>query len=298
MRDTCCLRGDADPGERSRCAVTARRKHAAFATAGHRSPGKKPGGYYLDDGPGANPPADLEAIPDAVPRREPIKASTARPYTALGRTYTPKSELVPYKARGLASLVRQALPRPAHFERRGLRHVRHDRGAHDAADPELRARDRRCATDDRWSCASTTAGRSTPIASSICPTSPRGSSASSSDGSGMVEVEVHHSRRRGGFGAWRRKAVAVPAQVPAAAAAAGQPGSSCSSAPSAAATTPRISSRKMRVELDDLGVRQEILARDGLYRVQAGPYVDRASAASDATRINDRLGVKPVIVVR
>jgi len=55
---------------------------------------------------------------------------------------------------------------------------------------------------------------------------------------------------------------------------------------------------KMRVELEDLGVAQEILARDNLFRVQAGPYVDRATAASDAARINDRLGVKPVIVVR
>ncbi|MBS1219290.1 MAG: hypothetical protein H6R21_2423, partial [Proteobacteria bacterium] len=30
------------------------------------------GGYYLDDGPGASAPANLDAIPDAVPKAEPL----------------------------------------------------------------------------------------------------------------------------------------------------------------------------------------------------------------------------------
>src|SRR5262249_25690227 len=37
-------------------------------------------------------------------------------------------------------LVRPQVPGQAHLERRALRHVRHDRGAHGPADPELRAR--------------------------------------------------------------------------------------------------------------------------------------------------------------
>src|SRR5690349_10115236 len=63
----------------------------------------KPGGYYLDDGPGDNPPPNLEQIPDAQPRAEPIKASTARPYTVFGQTYVPMAQVAPYKARGTAS---------------------------------------------------------------------------------------------------------------------------------------------------------------------------------------------------
>jgi rare lipoprotein A len=66
-------------------------------------PARKPGGYYLDDGPHANPPADLDQVPDAQPRAETIKASTARPYTALGRSYTPMTALAPYSATGVAS---------------------------------------------------------------------------------------------------------------------------------------------------------------------------------------------------
>lgn len=63
----------------------------------------KGGGYYLDDGPGDNPPANLDAIPDAEPKLEPLHKFANRPYTVLGQTYTPATQLGPYKARGIAS---------------------------------------------------------------------------------------------------------------------------------------------------------------------------------------------------
>ena len=59
--------------------------------------------YYKDDGPGTNVPANLDTIPDAVPRREPINRFTNRPYTVLGRDYVPATELQPYRERGIAS---------------------------------------------------------------------------------------------------------------------------------------------------------------------------------------------------
>ena len=61
------------------------------------------GGYYSDDGPGANPPANLDQIPDATPRWEPLHRFANRPYTVLGRDYVPATELRPYKERGVAS---------------------------------------------------------------------------------------------------------------------------------------------------------------------------------------------------
>ncbi|HEX2829911.1 MAG TPA: septal ring lytic transglycosylase RlpA family protein [Burkholderiales bacterium] len=61
------------------------------------------GGYYLDDGPGDNPPADLDSIPDAVPQLEPLSRGTMKPYVVLGQTFTPMTELQPYKARGVAT---------------------------------------------------------------------------------------------------------------------------------------------------------------------------------------------------
>lgn len=63
----------------------------------------KKGGYYLDDGPGDNPPADLASIPDAVPRGEPLRQANMRPYVALGKSYTPMTALKPYRGRGIAS---------------------------------------------------------------------------------------------------------------------------------------------------------------------------------------------------
>ncbi|ABE50761.1 septal ring lytic transglycosylase RlpA family protein [Methylobacillus flagellatus] len=63
----------------------------------------KKGGYYLDDGPGDNPPADIDSIPDAKPRAETPLPRANRPYTALGRRYTPLTEHTPYKQRGIAS---------------------------------------------------------------------------------------------------------------------------------------------------------------------------------------------------
>src|SRR6476661_1379587 len=76
-----------------------------------RSPGSAPlavpppasGKYYLDDGPGLNPPANLDAVPDAVPRLEPLHRAANRPYAVLGREYVPATSLKPYQERGIAS---------------------------------------------------------------------------------------------------------------------------------------------------------------------------------------------------
>lgn len=61
------------------------------------------GGYYLDDGPEATPPANLDAVPDAVPRVEPLHRFANRTYVALGNTYTPLTERRAYSEEGLAS---------------------------------------------------------------------------------------------------------------------------------------------------------------------------------------------------
>lgn len=64
---------------------------------------KKGGGYYKDDGPGDDIPDNLEQVPDAEPRWEPIHKPATRPYVVLGREYVPNATVRPYKARGIAS---------------------------------------------------------------------------------------------------------------------------------------------------------------------------------------------------
>jgi rare lipoprotein A len=61
------------------------------------------GGYYLDDGPGDSPPADLDSIPDAVPKLEPLHPGAMKPYVVMGQSFTPMTELTPYKTQGIAS---------------------------------------------------------------------------------------------------------------------------------------------------------------------------------------------------
>ena len=72
--------------------------------------GKKPapaikysGGFYKDDGPGDKPPEDIDAIPDALPRAEPLHRFANNPYSVFGRDYVPLREIRPYKARGIGS---------------------------------------------------------------------------------------------------------------------------------------------------------------------------------------------------
>ncbi|HYP68177.1 MAG TPA: septal ring lytic transglycosylase RlpA family protein [Thiobacillaceae bacterium] len=66
-------------------------------------PPLKPGGYYQDDGPGDHPPPNLDGVPDAVPRREPLNPYANRMYVALGQTYVPETELKPFVEEGTAS---------------------------------------------------------------------------------------------------------------------------------------------------------------------------------------------------
>ena len=49
------------------------------------------------------PPPNLAAIPDAVPRAEPLHRFANRPYVVFGRGYAPMTERVPYRARGVAT---------------------------------------------------------------------------------------------------------------------------------------------------------------------------------------------------
>jgi rare lipoprotein A len=82
---------------------------AALAIAGCSSTPKptaalsRGGGYYQDDGPPERAPADLARVPDAVPRVEPLHPYANRPYSALGRTYTPITDDRAFRQRGMAS---------------------------------------------------------------------------------------------------------------------------------------------------------------------------------------------------
>ena len=64
---------------------------------------KRGGGYYKDDGPGDDIPDNLDDIPDAEPRLEPLHRFANRPYVVLGKSYTPDTALRPLRQRGIGS---------------------------------------------------------------------------------------------------------------------------------------------------------------------------------------------------
>jgi len=72
-------------------------------TAPSGSPAPGAGRYYLDDGPGERPIAELEALPDAVPRTESLHRFANRPYVVFGRSYQPMTRLESFRERGTAT---------------------------------------------------------------------------------------------------------------------------------------------------------------------------------------------------
>ncbi|HRE18415.1 MAG TPA: septal ring lytic transglycosylase RlpA family protein [Rhodocyclaceae bacterium] len=64
---------------------------------------KRGGGFYKDDGPAEDTPENLDDIPDAQPRWEPMHKPATKPYVVLGKEYIPNTSVQPYKARGGAS---------------------------------------------------------------------------------------------------------------------------------------------------------------------------------------------------
>ena len=99
MRDT-----DPQTSRSADRAVTIEKQSEPAEAVNSAAPPQPNGGAYLaGDGPGADTPVDLHNIPDAVPRHEPLHRYANRPYTVLGKNYTPLTAVGNYKKRGVAS---------------------------------------------------------------------------------------------------------------------------------------------------------------------------------------------------
>lgn len=270
----------------------------AIALAGCGSspsrPGAKPGGYYLDDGPGANPPADLDTRPEPTPQIEPISKYTSRPYTVLGRTYTPHTQLIPYKQRGVASWY----GRRYHGQKTSAGEV-YDMYALSAAHTLLplpsyarvtnvangksvivRVNDRGPFHDDRLIDLSYAAAHRIGIIG---------------QGSALVEVETIIP----GSGE-----APVIASTPSAPAPVAVPVSSEAGAVFVQLGAFSVEGnaddflRKMRLDLGWLAGSMQLYRGDGLYKVHAGPYRNRGEAERAVERIRQELGFTPFVLKR
>lgn len=272
----------------------------------------KGGGYYLDDGPGAKPPADLDRIPDAVPKVEPLHRGAMRPYTVMGRQYTPMTELAPYKARGVASWY----GRRYHGKQTSNGEI-YDMYAMTAAHPTLplpsyarvtslttgksvvvRVNDRGPFIDGRLIDLSYTAAHRIGLLAG---------------GSGQVEVEAIIP----GIAPPVIAAATPPPAAPPAARAPEPPPPKPDTAQERAIPVASDNSglylqlaafgsrenaeayaARLQSELGWLGTQLQVYISDGLFRVHAGPYASQNDARQTADRISDALGFKPLLLIR
>lgn len=287
------------------------------------APAPRGGGYYLDDGPGANPPADIDSIPDAVPRVESIRSATSRPYVAMGKTYTPMTTLQPYKGRGIATWY----GRRYHGKPTASGEI-YDMYAMSAAHPTLpipsyarvtnlangksvvvRVNDRGPFVDGRIIDLSYSAAHRIGVLAG---------------GSAMVEVEAIVPDASGSFAASAPRAPAPPAPKPEAipVATAREPEPAAAPLPADPAPKPPIPVAqetggyylqlgafgskdnadtflgRMKAQLGGQSDNLQVFSRDGLYRVQAGPYANQPEARQAAERMNQSLGLKPMVISR
>ena len=302
-------------------------------TAAPKPATRRGGGYYLDDGPGDNPPPNLEQVPDAVPKAEPLHRGAMRPYNVMGQSYTPMTALQPYKARGVASWY----GRRYHGRQTSSGEV-YDMYAMTAAHTVLpipsyarvtnpannrsivvRINDRGPFHSDRLIDLSYTAAYKLGVLGG---------------GSALVEVEsvivdagtpvspgVAYARRapapavvastlavppapapiplpaeaEESTAATRTEAAAPPPVVPVAV---GLRGVFLQLGAFASQDNADSYLTRLRAQIDWLAPALRVHSTAGLYRVHAGPYANQTEARVAADRISQALGLKPMVLVR
>lgn len=283
----------------------------------------KKGGYYLDDGPGDNPPVDLASIPDAVPRYEPLREANMRPYVALGKSYRPMTGLGSYRERGIASWygrryhgqktasgeiydmygmtgAHPILPLPSYVRVTNLRNGR---------SVVIRLNDRGPFLSDRLIDLSYTAAYKLDLLDG---------------GSSLVEVETilmdAEPAMRIASAPVGAAAVIEGPDGPVLFAVASAPTASVQAGEARQTTRATFTTdangiylqlgafsaydnadnflARMRTELPLMTNSLGIVAMDGLFKVHAGPYPDQAVARQAADKIAQTLYIKPMLLVR
>jgi rare lipoprotein A len=304
------------------CGTTQQRK-AELPPAAVTAP--TTGGYLEGDGPGADAPANIDAIPDAVPKNEPLHRYANRPYNALGKPYTPLTITGTFKERGIASWYGKKFN-----GQRTSSGETYDMYAMSAAHPTLpipsyarvtnlanqksvivRVNDRGPFINDRIIDLSYTAAHKLGIV-----------------GNGSAEVEVESISATANVNTIAASTVqsqpleastpSTPVSAPPAAPSAvnAVPAAAAPVATAPVATASLASSdtgvylqlgafktqdaaetymAKMRTELSDNGKQLKLSSKDGLVRVHIGPYASQSEARSSAESMESKLGFKPMV---
>ncbi|OGA34846.1 MAG: hypothetical protein A3F75_07400 [Betaproteobacteria bacterium RIFCSPLOWO2_12_FULL_64_23] len=296
------------------------------APAAAAPPSRRGGAYYQDDGPGDNPPANLDQIADAEPRLEPLARAANNPYTVFGQQYVPYKTLMPYRQRGIGSWY----GRKFHGQRTSSGEP-YDMYAMSAAHPTLpipsyarvtnlaNGRSVIVRVNDRGPFHS---GRLIDL--SYAAAYKLGYAGA---GSASVEVESITAEQVPLIAARQRQAPQTVAAAPPPAAESRPIAPVIVAAASPLQAEPAKSAQLIPVEAEAGGIYLQlgafsardnaenfrvrvyqqlawlndairIFARDGVYRLNLGPYRDRDEAAGMAEKIREALQFSPLIVVR
>lgn len=267
---------------------TATRGTAAVATQG--------GGYLAGDGPGADIPPDVASIPDAVPKAEPLHRYANRPYSALGKTYTPLTETGKYKARGIASWYGKKF----HGQRTSIGEV-YDMYGMTAAHPTLPIPSYARVTNlaNGKSVVVRINDRGPFLHERIMDLSYAAAAKLGYINNGSAEVEVESIAVSGGASAPVETPIIreepLPPSIPVETA--GRPTGKiflqlgAFKAPDGAESF----LLKMRAELGEGAKPLTLYEKQGLTRVHMGPYASENEARQAAARLEDRLGFKPFV---
>ncbi|MCW5619856.1 MAG: septal ring lytic transglycosylase RlpA family protein [Burkholderiales bacterium] len=262
------------------------------ACAGPRGAGDTPrrsGGYYLDDGPPAAAPVDLAAIADAQPRAEPIKASTARPYTALGQRYVPMTEHRAYSATGIASWYGKR-----YHGRPTASGEPYDMFAMTAAHPLLPIPSyaRVTRVDTQRSVVVRINDRGPFLAERLIDLSYVAAYKLDMLGAGQARVRVDSILPHDV--ATTRTSASTPAAASAPQADAVFLQLGAFAAPANAQTL----AERARARLPEFAGLTSVLEQDGMFRVRTGPFADRTAAMQAAQQIAALLDLQPVVLSR
>ncbi len=268
---------------------------------------RKPGGYYTDDGPDGALPVDLDRLAEPEPRREPMNKQANLPYSVFGREYVPLTTPAPYKRQGTASWY----GRKFHGQRTSSGEI-YDMFALTAAHPTLpipsyarivnlhNGRSVVIRINDRGPFSS---GRIMDVSYAAAYRL-----GFVQDALANIEVEsILPAGTSGGAGNTAPAPALVLVPAPELKTEAAPPRFSIASEPggiflqlgafSSPANAENFSAR-VRRELDWLKQSLQVTGRNNLYRLQLGPFRDRAEANAVSQKIREALEVRPLVITK
>lgn len=273
--------------------------------------------YLTGDGPGVDAPANLDSIPDARLSNEPLHPYANRPYTALGKSYTPLTQVGNLKQRGMASWYGKKF----HGQRTSSGEI-YDMYAMSAAHPTLPIPSYARVTNlaNQKSVVVRINDRGPFLHERVIDLSYTAAYKLGMTNIGSAEVEVESLTPDAIITPIAASEPVQSKPLEASSPATSVPAPPAISLPAPPATAPSVALaplennnvylqlgafksqesaesflEKMRTELSSTGKQLKLSAKGGMVRVHIGPYASQSEARSSAESMESKLGFKPMV---